>query len=323
MATTDDYEPSRHVERYLTRSEGLVAEQTHKNRKSNLKRFEQWLRSNHDGDVTNVDPLMIEDFLISLSNDGYAGGSVDEHYYAVKGLYDHLDDKLDVIEETPFEGVDRSDLSRILSGNRKAEVAREEITYLSPEQVDELAENVPAPRFRNELMVRLQFHTGLRQGELVAIKIDDIDREERSINVHAPKTGKNRTTYYQPSLDFLMNQWLDGGERAAFPPSGSSEYLFVSRQNEQLLKNRPNKVVREAAKNMGIQEELYQDVKGDTRYKYSSHVLRHSHAIAAIRSNIDIERVRRHMGHSSLEQTQKYLRFVEEDVRDAYQKFDA
>lgn len=323
MATTVEYEPSRHVERYLTRLEGLVAEQTHRSNKSYFKHYEEWLRAEHDGDVTSVGPLTIEDFLIALSNDGYAGGTVNKHYYALKKFYEFLDEKVDVIEETPFKGVDREDLSRVLSGNRKADAAREDITYLTPEEVDQVAENVPAPRFRNELMIRLQFQTGVRQGELVNIKIDDIDRDERSIRIHAEKTGKNRTVYYQPSLDFLMNQWLDGGERAAFPPAHDSPYLFLSRSSEQLRDNRVNKVVKEASKEAGLNEVLYTDAKGDKRWKISSHSLRHSHAIASIRSNIDIERVRRHMGHASLDQTQQYLRFAEQDVKEAYAKFDA
>lgn len=154
------------------------------------------------------------------------------------------------------------------------------------------------------------------------MRVDNIDEGERSIRVYAEKTDDYRTVYYQPSLDPLLDEWLHGGNRMGFFKANESPYVFVSGQSEQFAhSNDINRIVRNTAKDAGLNEVMYEDRAGVKRWKITSHTLRHSHAIASIKSGIDIERVRRHMGHSSLDMTKRYLQFVEEDVRDAYGSF--
>ncbi|WP_273837631.1 tyrosine-type recombinase/integrase [Halococcus sp. PRR34] len=322
MATTE-YEPSKHVERFLKRQEQMKAETTAKGRRSDMKHFERWVNQN-DGvdDVTAVESLDIEDFVFAQSQDGYANGTINNRYYSVKKFYAFLDDKLDIIDETPFEGVDRSDLGNMMNGTKKAEATREEISYLSREQVDELADNVPEPRLRNELMVRLMFQTGCRQGELVGIRLEDIDRDDRSIRIHATKTDTNRTVYYQPDIDFLMNQWIDGGYRSSSMYAAESPYLFCSRQSEQFTDHKVNWVVKEAADEAGIQSSMYEDAGGLKRNKITSHVLRHSHAVAALTrpNKKDVRTVQKHLGHADISMTQRYLDITDDDVRNEYER---
>jgi integrase/recombinase XerD len=321
MATTADYEPSRHVQRFLTRVEGTKADRTHRNRKTDLKDFELWLRDEHDGGVTDVEPLDIEDYIIHLSNEGYASTTMDSRFYSLKSLYGFLADKLDVMDETPFEAVDRSDLSRLMNGTKKAEATREEISYVTPEQVEQLADNASEPRLRNELLIRLMFQTGVREGELVSIRLEDIDRDERSIQIRASKTDTNRTVFYQSDLDFLLNQWTDGGYRSSLIGADGSPYLFVSDYTSKLEKQRMNKVVKEAAEEAGIQETMYTDNAGHERKKITSHALRHGHAVEALKSGIDVRTVQKHLGHASLDMTMRYLNLIDDDVREAYRAF--
>lgn len=74
-----------------------------------------------------------------------------------------------------------------------------------------MVENVPAPTLQNELLLRLLIKTGARRGEIVGVELDDIDLEDRAIIVWSNKTQESRTVFYQPSLDLLMDQWVEGG----------------------------------------------------------------------------------------------------------------
>ena len=76
--------------------------------------------------------------------------------------------------------------------------------------------------------------------------------------------------------------------------------------------------MKEAAQKAGINEVMYGDKGGGKRWKITLHALRHGHAVEAIKSGIDIRTVQKHMGHSSLEQTMKYLRLIDDDVREQY-----
>ena len=52
------------------------------------------------------------------------------------------------------------------------------------------------------------------------------------------------------------------------------------------------------------------------------HTFRHSFAIYLMRSGIDIRRLQLPLGHSSLNTTQVYLQFKDEDLRDVYNKVE-
>ena len=321
---SSEYEPSEHVARFLDDQERFMAEQTAKGRRTDMKHFEQWVEQNDRVDgVTDVGPRDVESFVGDQNNEGYAGGTVNNRYYSVKKFYAFLAGERDgPIDETPFEHVNRDKLSDMLNGTRKAEATREEISYLTREQVDALAENVPEPRLRNELIVRLMFQTGVRQGELVGIRLEDIDRDDRSIRIHATKTDTIRTVFYQSDIDFLLNQWIDGGYRSSSMYAAESPYLFVSRQSEQFTDHKVNWVVKEAADEAGIQSAMYEDAGGTERNKITSHVLRHSHAVAALTrpNKKDVRTVQKHLGHADISMTQRYLDITDDDVQNEYQR---
>lgn len=130
--------------------------------------------------------------------------------------------------------------------------------------------------------------------------------------------------FYQPSLDLLLDQWLDRGYRDSNLPAQSSPYLFLTQRSEQLHDSTvTDKVVKPAAQAAGIQEVMYEDQSGSKRYRVTPHALRHGHAINALKSDIDVRRVQQHLGHSSLEITMEYLQFIDEDVKEAYERFEA
>lgn len=324
--TTGTPELDRYKDRYLTRIKAQKSESTHHNRKYGLGKYEDWLED-QDRTLLTVGKFDIEDFIVHLGNEGYAPETSNGIYSTVTNFYSYLVDLSyenpePDLEESPCERVDRSEFATILSGTKKQQEMKEEITYLTPEEIDTLCENVPAPKLRNELLIRLMFQTGCRQGEIRNMEVDNIDEGNRSIRIYAEKTGDYRTVYYQKSLEGLMNEWLHGGHRVSYYKAAESPYLFVTDKSEQFTHSTNiNYIVRETAKEAGLNEVMYEDHNEVKRWKITSHTLRHSHAIASIESGIDIERVRRHMGHSSLDMTTRYLQFVEEDVRDAYQSF--
>lgn len=182
-----------------------------------------------------------------------------------------------------------------------------------------MKEPEPPPKLRNKLLIRLMFQTGVRTNEVPRIRLDGIEREERSIEIYSEKTGETRTVFYQPSLDFLLDEWLDGGYRRSFPTSHDSSYLFISRETGRFSDPMVNPIIRNAAEEAGIQEELYETKKDHTRKRVTAQTLRHSHAVHALKSGIDVRTVQKHLGHASLEMTMRYLELIDDDVKDAYQ----
>ena len=309
------------IERYLEREKGLKKDSTYKNKKYTLNHFEEWIEAQGIGDFSEVTSRAIEDYIISMSNDGYSPKTIDIRYTALKTVFEYLKDRTELIKESPFENVDRSEFSNVFSGTRKEIETREEISYITAEQVEQIVNHLGSPSLRNELIVRLMFQTGVREGEARTIRVDDFDRDERSIKIRAEKVHKNRKVYYQPSLDILLQQWIDGGYRSSHSPAETSPYLFLTRSSEKMSRGRISRIVKQAARDAGINEVMYVDKNGLQRWKITAHTLRHSHAVEALKSGIDLRSVQKHMGHASLNMTMRYLRVIEDDVRRAYQQF--
>lgn len=304
------------IEDYLADVKASNAEGTFKKRLYDLKRYNNYLQE-EDIDALEAETADIHRFLRRESQE-FAPETVRKRYGTLKGLYGHLSGILDRIEEDPTEDLrDRSEYGK----KRSLKHQGDEISYVTPEEIEQMIEVVPNPTLRNELLIRLLFQTGLRRGEAVRIELDDIDRERRSIHIYAPKTDSSRTVFYQESLDFLMDQWLSV-YRNMYPKAAESPYLFIPKRGEQLTEKRVSMIIKEAAEEAGIQELLYTDASGHRRYRITAHTLRHGHAVQALKSGIHIRAVAEQMGHENVETTMQYLQIVEDDVEEAYRNWE-
>lgn len=305
-----------------------VKDSTFQNRRSCLLKFEGWLEA-EDVDVTEMDPEDVAHYLFWLRKEGYAPNYVDNHYEAVRLLCQHLAGRTcAAIDRSPFEIAkdEASGKKHALSKSQftkpesKDEARSEDdVVYVEPEEVDLLCENVPGPRVRNVLLIRLMFQTGLRESEVVEVETEDVDPENRTIEAFSKKTSSWRTVHYQPSLDMLLNQWID--DLRDTYAHADSPYLFVTQRAGQMQDYYPNDIIRRAAKAAGIEEVQMVDNGGRNRHRITSHALRHGHAVHALKSGVDVRAVQKQMGHAKLEMTMRYLKYVERDVRKAYKNW--
>jgi integrase/recombinase XerD len=260
-----------------------------------------------------------------LTHGDYAGGTVSMRESSISTFYQESERMAeepgyDVPSvENPVEDLDLSGWSALKNGTKKEQELKEGVQYLETDEIDKLAESVPNPTLRNELIVRLLYQTGLRRTELTEIRLQDLDTDARAIKLRASKTHQNRTVYYQSSLDTLLNRWLNV-ERKALATAGS-EYLFPTSHSEQIDPDHITRMVKQAAETAGLQSHVHTDAAGNDRGKVTAHVLRHSFAVQSIKNGMDTRRLQKLMGHSKIETTERYLQFANDDLQDAARKF--
>jgi integrase/recombinase XerD len=190
-----------------------------------------------------------------------------------------------------------------------------------------MIKHVPNPETRNQLVLRLLFETGVRNHELHHMKVEHIDRDERSIQVQNRKTKDHgdddswRTVWWQPGpTDTLISTWIDHLRDTNYS-ARKSDRLFVTERSGNLAKRRISELVSQVADKAGIQEVLYTDPSGADRKRVTPHTLRHGHAVHAVRQGIDIAFIQEHMGHNDISTTKTYLQFKPSDIQDEYAKF--
>ncbi|WP_226022195.1 tyrosine-type recombinase/integrase [Halomicrobium salinisoli] len=288
--------------------------------RSNLRKFISWYDENGDAEnVAQAGPMEVINYLDHL-DDNYAETTVAGHQQTLNHFYRLLSGNLiDAREDDIMEDVKEA-RTQGNPNTMKRNQTREPILHIEPEEKELLCENVPNPRLRNELLIRMLWQTGMREHEIRNLRIEDIDRDERIITIYSGKTEDSREVPYQSNVETLLSQWLDGGYRDRFANS-VSDYVFISAKKKKLTPGSINTVVKKAAESAGIQEEIGTDGAGNTRWKVTTHTLRHSFGIQCVKNGINIRYVQELMGHDDITTTQRYLEAVSNDaVQAAHEK---
>ena len=186
--------------------------------------------------------------------------------------------------------------------------------YLEPEQVERLIDTATNPRDR--LLVRIPWRSGIRVSELISIRIQDIDFDNRAIVIKVQKIRKRDgkaierrrvVPIDQGTLD-MVREYLEW--RKQFPYKG--ELLFP------ISRARVNQIYWKLGRRAGIKE--IGDPAISKHRKLHPHVLRQSFAIHAVKRGMRVERLQKILGHQSPTTTSVYLQWSSADLHEDYDK---
>ena len=191
--------------------------------------------------------------------------------------------------------LDRPDLARRLTVVRRPRKLPE---VLSPEEVAQLIEAAPGPRYKAALAAA--YGAGLRVSEVVALKVSDVDSTRMMLRIEQGKGRRDRYAMLSPQLLALLREWWREGRRLGVmlaPGSGRGGWLFPGRPPVNPMSTRQlNRVVHAAADEAGITKRV------------SPHTLRHSFATHLLEQDIDIRVIQVLLGHAKLDTTALYTR---------------
>ncbi|WP_459808905.1 tyrosine-type recombinase/integrase [Halopiger thermotolerans] len=295
-----------------------------------IRAFEAWC-DDRDTDPFEATPLTVEDYLQyqaddgGQGDDGYAYQTLTVHRAALVQFYKRARRLAEYGEapelrydDNPAGEVSMGDIDVATTDTKRNDVFEnrpdDDGATLSPDDVEELANNVPAPKVRNELLVRLMYQGMLRRGEAARIKVENVDRDAREVFIPAEdsKTGDSHTAYYNDSLDRLMSLWCDADRPAV--ADDDNPYLFVSQKGGRLADYTVSDIIRRAADNADLQETLYTNARGYDVSRVTGHTLRRAGATRLYDKSDDIYLVKEALNHDSIETTRQYLRLEESDL---------
>ena len=157
---------------------------------------------------------------------------------------------------------------------------------LSPEQVEALFDacNDSSNFERDRLLVLVPLNTGLRRGEVAAMKKDDLRESVRLL-------GKGRKERYVPISPSLADELRE---------IGNQKYIWTTDEGGRLAER-------------GV-EAAYTRIFDRANVPEGPHSLRHTFATNYLRAGGDIYRLSRILGHSSVTVTQRYLHLLHDDL---------
>ena len=187
-------------------------------------------------------------------------------------------------------------------------VIKKKARTLTPAEYDTILASLPA---QHRLMVETAINTGLRWGELIALKPRHLDLIKRTLTVEEtlvevsiknsptgqrmltkpyPKDNEPRTMELPPDLVDQLTDWITTRHL------GPDDLLFATRDGTPISRNTfRTRVWLPAIKASGID------------FDVRVHDLRHAHASWLLAGGSDLKSVMDRMGHAQITTTQKYL----------------
>ncbi|MGI5818080.1 MAG: tyrosine-type recombinase/integrase [Armatimonadota bacterium] len=156
-------------------------------------------------------------------------------------------------------------------------------------------------RVRDRAILAVLCTLGLRRQELMDIRLEDWDAEERTLRIKSGKGDKERMLPLTDELISLGERWLEVRPECDLP------WFFVSRARTKLAPNAMQKMIRKIADLAGLDKRVH------------LHMFRHYAATAIVqnRSSGGMEQARRILGHASTDSLSVYLHLNVDDLRPA------
>ena len=167
------------------------------------------------------------------------------------------------------------------------------------------AVNRSNPRgLRDYAMLLMMSTYGFGAGEVIGLRLDDINWDAGTLQVTRPKTGVVFTLPLLPSVAKALARYLRDGR----PPHTTTRYLFVQGK----LPFAPL-TCSSAVRHIVVK---HATVAGLTASYLGSHVLRHSHAARQIDLGADPRVVSEILGHRDPDSISAYVRIATETLRE-------
>ena len=282
------------VDQFLTylEVEKRYSEHTIKAYSCDLNTFKDFLLTEYE--VAALDDLthnMIRTWLVFLMEKGLKPRSIHRKISAIKSLinYELRSGRMDV---SPIEGLSLPKISKnlpVFIEESKLHLLMEGNFFKKDEK-----------GFRDKLILELFYSTGIRQSELINLKVLDIDFKLCQLKVLG-KRDKERIIPFPSNLLETIKEYLSyfGGRRG---------YLFLNENGDKLYPQKVYIIVKEYL------------TKVSSQVKTSPHVLRHSYATHLLNRGADLRAVQELLGHGSLTTTQVYTHNTIEKLKSIYKQ---
>lgn len=241
-----------------------------------LKSYVSYFRPRHPRDLNDTD---IRSYLIhAIEEKQFTPGTINQVINALRLLYIDLYRRPFVIESLPRPRKEQK-LPDVLNDN----------------ELMRLFSSVKNLKHRTILM--LAYASGLRVGEVVRLRVEDLDGERRLIHVRGAKGRKDRYTVFPESLrGQLIEYWKRFG-------LGRAGWLFQGQSPDRHLAERSIQAVIQRAVE-----------KASIKKRAAMHTLRHSFATHSLEQGTDLRYIQELLGHRSIKTTEIYTHVSNRDI---------
>lgn len=262
---------------------------------SDLTIFTNYLKEQLINNVKQIDYSVIRKYLHELHNKNYSSKSINRNISTLRSFFKYIQSQ-GIIKNNPLTLISNPKTSKKLP------------IYLHQEEIDKLLDvpnkNTPLG-FRNVLIIELLYSTGIRVGELVNIKINDINIPVQTIKIMG-KGSKERYVIFGEILKETIEVYLNE-YRPMLLKNKTNNNLLLNKNGTALTDRGVRLIIDNIVKRSSVQKNI------------SPHVIRHTFATHMLNAGADLKIVQELLGHSNLSTTQIYTHVSTKRLKKVYE----
>lgn len=271
-----------------------------------VREFLHFLEQNNIKQINQLTDTHLNNYyhhLITRSNEKHGGALsgkyINHHIWALEKFFEFLHHK-------GSTGLPAINFKRLKIDTLKREILTiEEVKelYKIVDNQQSITQKQEALNYQDKVLLTIYYGCGLRRTEGINVSIDDINFDTRVLHVKKGKNNKERLIPFNQTTSKILQDWVYE-YRMLLVKNKTEHKLFINYYGKPLSGGRLN----DRLKNIVNQSENI-ELKEKT---ITLHSLRHSIATHLLANGMDLQKVQRFLGHSSLETTQIYTHLLEE-----------
>lgn len=271
-----------------------------------LNEFLHFLEQNNVNQLITLNAehiTLYHNHLLTRTNERQGGALssayINAHCWAIEKFFEFLHHKgMRNLPETKLKRLEIDTLKReILTQKEILEL------YKIVENREHISDKQMALSAQDIILLTIYYGCGLRRTEGINLTLSDINLDTRILHVRKGKNNKQRLIPFSKTSKEYLTNWM----------YEYRNYLITDKTENKLFINRFGKPTTGGTLLRRLQRII--DESENTKLKEKTiilHSLRHSIATHLLSNGMDIQKVQKFLGHSSLDTTEIYTHLIEE-----------
>lgn len=263
------------------------------NYERDINSFVKFLNIEQIKSFKEIDYKILRFYLNEMFNKKYSSKTVSRNLSSLRTFFKYL----------LREGKINTNPMILISNPKEEKKLPTYLNYKELSNILDIPDKNSVVGLRDSCILELLYSTGIRVGELVNIKINDIDFNQNRIKILG-KGNKERYVLFGKKCHDLLNEYLNNGRPNLI--KDKNEYLFLNKRGTGVSVRTVEMIIDEIVKRSSI------------KFNVSPHTLRHTFATHMLDNGADLNSVSELLGHSNLNTTSIYTHVSNERLKQVY-----
>lgn len=260
-----------------------------------IYKYMEYLESINITDYSKINKDIIESYLKKLDDEEYSIYSVVRKISSIKKFNHYLSKKHNITDIS-----NKIDVPRFY---------KKLPNILSIEEVDKLLDFDLNDEFdyRNKAMIELMYCAGLRVSELVNLKLEQIDINNKIVRIYGKGNKERIVPLGDVAIKYLsiyINEYRNSMKKGYI-----TDNIFLNNHGKAISRHGFIYILKNISKSQGITKEI------------TPHMLRHSFATHLLNNGADLRSIQIMLGHENLTTTQIYTHVNNTFLKENYDMY--